>query len=118
MGAKGFRFHCRKINYYSEIGICSTHPHNTAIQLLSETGFLGFLFYVIFLFFIIFNFFRFLKKNSEFNKKNGFLVISIGLLIYLFPFLPSGNFFSNWSSIILFYYVGFYLYSYNNLKKE
>ncbi len=117
VGAKGFRFHCRKINYYSEIGICSTHPHNTAIQLLSETGFLGFLFYVIFLLFIIFNFFRFLKKNSEFNKKNGFLVISIGLLIYLFPFLPSGNFFSNWSSIILFYYVGFYLYSYNNLKK-
>ena len=118
VGAKGFRFHCRKINYYSEIGICSTHPHNTAIQLLSETGFLGFLSYAIFLFFIIFNFFRFLKKNSEFNKKNGFLVISIGLLIYLFPFLPSGNFFNNWSSIILFYYVGFYLYSYNNLKKE
>ena len=118
VGAKGFRFHCRKINYYSEIGICSTHPHNTAIQLLSETGFLGFIFYVTFLFFVISNFFRFLKKNSEFNEKNGFLVISIGLIIYLFPFLPSGNFFNNWSSIILFYYVGFYLYSYNNLKKE
>ena len=118
VGAKGFRFHCRKINYYSEIGICSTHPHNTAIQLLSETGFLGFLFYVTFLFFVISNFFRFLKKNSEYKEKNGFLVISIGLIIYLFPFLPSGNFFNNWSSIILFYYVGFYLYSYNNLKKE
>ena len=118
VGPKGFRSHCRKINYNSEIGICSTHPHNTAIQILSETGFIGFLFYITFLFFIFFNLLKFWKKKLDFYEKNGFLVISIGLLIYLFPLLPSGNFFNNWISLILFNYLGFYLYSYNILKKN
>ena len=117
IGPKGFRFHCRKINYDSKIGICSTHPHNTAIQIISETGIIGFSFYLTFFLFIIFNFFKFRKKNLGFYEKNGFLVISIGLLIYLFPLLPSGNFFNNWLSIILFYCIGFYFYSYNTLRK-
>ena len=117
VGSKGFRFHCRKINYDSKIGICSTHPHNTAIQILSETGLIGFSFYITFVFFLIFNLFKFWKKNLGTYEKNSFLIITIGLLIYLFPFLPSGNFFNNWLSIILYYYVGFYLYSFNSLKK-
>ena len=62
VGPKGFRFHCRKIDFYSEIGICSTHPHNTAIQILAETGFIGFSLYVIFLFFLMFKIFVFRKK--------------------------------------------------------
>ena len=117
VGSKGFRFHCRKINYDSKIGICSTHPHNTAIQILSETGLIGFSFYISFIFFLIFNLLKFWKKDFGIYEKNSFLIITIGLLIYLFPFLPSGNFFNNWLSIILYYYVGFYLYSFNSLKK-
>ena len=69
------------------------------------------------MFFLIFNLFKFQKKDLGFYEKNSFLVISIGLVIYLFPFLPSGNFFNNWLSIILFYCIGFYLYSYNTLRK-
>ena len=66
----------------------------------------------------MFKIFVFRKKNLDPYEKNGFLVISIGLLIYLFPFFPSGNFFNNWLSIMLFYNIGFFLYSYNTLRKN
>lgn len=36
----------------------------------------------------------------------------------LFPLLPSGNFFNNWISLMLFNYLGFCLYSYNIVKKN
>ena len=36
VGPKGFRFHCRKVDYNPKIGICSTHPHNISIQSFSE----------------------------------------------------------------------------------
>jgi O-antigen ligase len=117
VGPKGFRFHCRKINYDSKIGICSTHPHNTAVQILAETGIIGFFFYIIVLLFLMFNLFKYNKKNLELNEKCKFLIISLGLLLHLFPFLPSGNFFNNWISIITYYLFGLYFYSYINLKK-
>jgi len=117
VGPKGFRFHCRKIDYDPEIGICSTHPHNTAIQILSETGIIGFLFYIVVILFLLFNLFKYNNKNLEMNHKCKFLLISIAILVHLFPLLPSGNFFNNWISIITFYLFGLYFYSYNNLKK-
>lgn len=118
VGPKGFRFHCRKIDYDSEIGICSTHPHNFAIQILSETGVIGFLFYIVVILFLLFNLFKYNNENLEMNHKCKFLLISIAILVHLFPFLPSGNFFNNWLSIITFYLFGLYFYSYNNLKKN
>ena len=118
VGPKGFRFHCRKIDYDSEIGICSTHPHNIALQILSETGIFGFCFYILVILFLLFNLFKNKSKNLETNQKYKFLLISLAILINLFPFLPSGNFFNNWISIITFYLFGLYFYSYINLKKN
>ena len=33
-------------------------------------------------------------------------------------FLPNGNFFNNWMLIISYYYIGLYLFEYNNLSRE
>ena len=118
VGPKGFRYHCRKIDYDSDVGICSTHPHNIAIQILSETGIIGFCFYTMILLFILFNLFKYNNKNLETNQKCKFLLISLAILVNLFPFLPSGNFFNNWMSIINYYLFGLYFYSYINLKKH
>jgi O-antigen ligase len=115
VGPKGFRHYCRSVNYDSEIGICSTHPHNTLIQILAETGLIGFLFYISAIFFILFKIFKSYSSYVTQDVKNYFLIVSIALLINLFPFLPSGNFFNNWISLINFYLVGIYFYAYKKV---
>jgi O-antigen ligase len=57
-GPKGFRYHCRKTNYSTteKGGICSTHPHNILMQVLSELGIVGLIFYIIAITFLILKF--------------------------------------------------------------
>ena len=114
-GPKGFRHYCRSINFNSNIGICSTHPHNTIIQIISELGLIGLAFYVIAAIFIIIKFFQSMLKKNYNNNFLSFYVITFGLVINLFPFIPSGNFFNNWISIIIYYNIGLYLFSYKKI---
>tara|TARA_B100001093_G_scaffold306605_1_gene292631 strand:- start:932 stop:2242 length:1311 start_codon:yes stop_codon:yes gene_type:complete len=115
IGPKGFRYFCRSVEYNPKIGVCSTHPHNFLMQILTETGFVGLIFYFYGLFFVIMNIYKVFSKNTLTNEKNNFLIISIGLILIFFPFIPNGNFFNNWISIINFYYIGIYLYSYKKV---
>lgn len=119
VGPKGFRYHCRIIDYDSEVGMCSTHPHNIPVQILSELGILGFVLYVYGLFFIIRNLINYSNKKDIFEKdKYCFIAATISLIINFFPFLPSGNFFNNWMSINNFFYIGIYFYSYNKISNK
>ncbi len=114
IGPKGFRNYCRSVDYDPPVGICSTHPHNFLVQIATETGLIGLIFYLSGLVFI---FLRLLKAylGKDLGERNCFLVISIGLIVNFFPLVPNGNFFNNWISIINFYYIGFYMYSYKNM---
>ena len=114
-----FRYECANKKYQSGEYSCTTHPHHLHIQILSETGILGYLFVLgtflwvtkIFISTIYFNYFK--KKfieNSDFQN-----CILIGVFANLFPFLPSGNFFNNWISIINYYFFGIYFYNYNKV---
>ena len=116
VGPKGFRHYCRSVNYDPPKGICSTHPHNILAQILSELGVIGLLFYLIFIVFILRIFFKNIRKKSTNYEINGLLVISIGLLINLFPFAPSGNFFNNWISSFLYFKIGLFIFSYKKLS--
>jgi len=116
VGPKGFRHYCRSVNYDPPKGICSTHPHNILAQILSELGVIGLLFYLIFIVFILRIFFKNIRKKSTNYEINGLLVISIGLLINLFPFVPSGNFFNNWVSSFLYFKIGLFIFSYKKLS--
>ena len=103
LGPRGFRYHCRNIEYDSDIGICSTHPHNIVLQFLSETGIVGFVFYLFIIFYLLLKVAKVNIKLNQNSEKYCFLISSIGILAYLFPFLPSGNFFNNWISINNYY---------------
>ena len=117
-GPEGFRSYCREVKYNSKIGICSTHPHNILLQILSELGIFGFAFYLFGILFVLLKIFKIHKKNdTNYSNKFCFLSCSIAIIINLFPFLPSGNIFNNWMLIINYYYFGLYLFGYNELAK-
>ena len=114
VGLKNYRVYCHKSQYNLEKNSCSTHPHNIPIQFLAETGIFGFFFYIFSLFYLIKNLSLFIfRKNYTSQKKNYLNLMLIPLLINLFPFLPSGNFFHNWLSVITYLPLAFYLFAIN-----
>ena len=112
VGPKGFRYYCRSVEYDPPLGICSTHPHNISVQILTELGLIGSIFYLISGLFVLYNFFGPILRKEFSNEYLAFYSAALGIFINLFPFIPGGNFFNNWISIILYYNIGFYLYSY------
>ncbi len=115
-GPKGFRQYCRKVNYDPPIGICSTHPHNHFFQILSELGLIGVLFYLFGIFFVAFKLIKYKYYRDQNFITSSFYITSLGLLVLLFPFFPSGNFFNNWISIINYFYIGIYIYLYERMQ--
>jgi O-antigen ligase len=103
VGVKNFRNFCEdKIYNVSDLS-CSTHPHNSYIQILAETGIIGFLILISTLIFYLKHIF--IHLLNKLNNKNYFtdfeICILSGILIYFWPFIPTGNFFNNWLNIIM-----------------
>ncbi len=119
-GPKMFRLICKDEKYIVGNNPCSTHPHNFYIQLLAETGIIGFLFLLTALFYVIYIACKQLK-SILFRKKKPLtdyqVCLLAGILISFWPLSPNGNFFNNWLMIIYSLSFGFYLqtiYSKNN----
>ncbi len=92
---------------------CSTHPHNTHVQILSELGFAGYLYLVIFILLIIKISFNIKCSRLEFKHskfKDSSIFFLGGCFMNLWPIAPSGNFFNNWLSILYYLPVGLLLY--------
>lgn len=92
---------------------CNTHPHNIYLEHLSELGLIGVIFLVLIFLYAFIN----LVKNSLiciFNKDTNSIYIAksmilSGVVLQLFPIIPSGSFFNNWMMIIFNLSIGFYL---------
>ena len=118
VGPKNYVKHCtNNKKFQAPPYLCTTHPHNTYIQLLSETGLLGAS--TIFLIFIIFSFFsakhmyfKLFKKIDTFNISE--ICILSSMLITLWPITSSGSFFNNYINIIYFFPVGIFIWLRNN----
>ena len=110
IGPKLFREECKKDIYIINEKSCTSHPHNYFIQLVLEIGVFG-LFFVLFVYsFLVFKFFKnyFLFKKNMTNSKE--FMYYIPLIIILFPFVPSHQFYSNWWSVMIYLSFGLLFY--------
>jgi O-antigen ligase len=89
---------------YEFIDGCNTHPHHLFIQILAETGILGFVFLCFFYIFIIKLLFKRILEYIKLKVGTGKpdLIIYAFYFALFFPLMSSGNFFNNYYSILLY----------------
>ncbi len=113
-GPKQFRVLCDNYVDKSSNLFCSTHPHNSYLQLLSETGVIGILFIIIPFIYLVYLFlchlnYKISRRKAKLTDFQIYLMICI--FISLWPIIPTQNFFNNWINIIYYLPIGFLLNS-------
>ena len=120
-GPKMFRVICKDEKYSTGVAPCMTHPHNFYVQLLAETGIIGFSFlFSIFtyVFYCVYNQFkRKLFKQKKYVTDYQVCLLA-GILITAWPLTTNGNFFHNWLMIVYSLPAGFYLHSLYGKNKD
>lgn len=109
-GTKNYRKICARDQYNFKTNhnheLCSTHPHNYVLELLSEVGFIGLLsFYLIFFYLLreLNSFKKTFQKNLD-NLKIKFTTVS--LILILWPLSTTGSIITNFNSIVLWLVFG------------
>jgi O-antigen ligase len=107
VGLKNFRLTCETPNFDHKGPVdswCFTHPHNPYMELLAETGLIGFLLFFLMTGLIL----RDLSKGWRRDRPDFPLAVgaSAALILFLFPFLISKSIFSNWNAMLLWLSIG------------
>tara|TARA_B100000029_G_scaffold431113_1_gene442529 strand:- start:4 stop:534 length:531 start_codon:yes stop_codon:yes gene_type:complete len=94
-GIKSFRVDCQKIILKQKRGMCSNHPHNYYMEILTDLGIVGFIIVIL----IALLFLDFLKKNYKTFNSNRFenlflLAAVVSLFLEVFPIKSSGSIFT------------------------
>ena len=110
IGPRNFRVECKKKDYeYIGKYRCSTHPHNTYLEIFTETGIFGFIAIFVLFLYILKSLIKLLLKKNKTNYIS-FFFFNIAIFINIFPFLPSGSFFNNWMSFLYYLPIAFFLH--------
>ena len=109
VGPNNFRFLCSDSSYIVSVRSCSTHPHSITFQILAEIGIFGFI--GVFSVFSYFFYKSFILASLKYysNKALGFYSLQCSVLLYLFPFMITGNFFLSWYGFIFYLPIGLYM---------
>ena len=113
-GPKMFRIVCKDEKYATGTMPCTTHPHNFYVQLLAETGIIGFSFLFSAFAYVLYCAFRQLKSiilKQKMYLSDYQVCLLAGILITVWPLTTNGNLFHNWLMIVYSLPLGFYLHS-------
>lgn len=100
-GLKSFRFQCFKLEK-NESTLCSTHPHNYHLEILHDTGIIGFILLILFAIQILVSKYKEIRvKNLMYNDKILISLLTLNFLIEIFPLKSTGSLFSTWTGTIL-----------------
>jgi len=108
-GIKNFRYYCheRPIVVKDTKLVCNMHPHNYYLEILTETGLLGFL---ILVFSFLSLLYHSLVKKYFFKPKiyfdNKIISFIFLFLVEIFPLKSTGSFFTTGNSTYLFLIMG------------
>ena len=108
-GIKNFRYYCheRPIIVKDSRLICNMHPHNYYLEILTETGLLGFLILVSSFLLLLYHSFvkkYFLEPMNYFDNK--IIPFIFLFLVEIFPLKSTGSFFTTGNSTYLFLIMG------------
>jgi len=111
-GLKSFRYECK--NYLKQKNtICSTHPHNYHLEVLHDTGLVGFIIITFFVFYILINKSKLIfSSNISYSEKLFLSLIIINFLIEIFPIKSTGSLFTTWNGTLL--WISIALLNYKN----
>jgi len=115
LGHKSFRVNCRniisenaKVKKYSFDPICSSHPHNYQLEILHNTGLIGFILILFFVFILLLKIFKKLldKKLNNQNYFMYFIPIVISAFIEIWPLRSAGSLFATWNGTTVWILLG------------
>ena len=116
-GIKSFRNQClKKIHLPNRVW--QNHPHNYVLEILNDTGLLGFLLIHYLVIYLLFNNYKDYRFSQKLNSKISnwiYLPIILSLFIHFFPIKSSGSFFSTYNSAFIFLILGI-AFGINELK--
>ena len=113
-GLKSIRSNCRKVDLSTERKVCLNHPHNFHLEILHDTGLIGYLFISLF---VIFTFITSLKNfhnKEKYVEKGIFILILLNFFLEIWPLKSSGSLLSSWTGSVVWLMVALTSY---NLKK-
>lgn len=119
-GIKSFRYKCNKFLKETNT-LCSTHPHNYHLEILHDTGIIGFILLFFFVISLLWKVFKKIKfKNLNYLEKSIFTLLIINFLVEIFPLKSTGSFFTTWNGTLIWITISLLNYKFyeRNNKKQ
>ena len=104
-GVKSFRYYChvrQNIKKDSKF-VCNMHPHNYYLEILTETGLIGFIIVTIIFFISLYlSFFKKYISKSKLSSNNIIIPFIFLFFIEIFPIKSTGSFFTTGNATYIF----------------